>query len=156
MTCHIWQEVKFWKWKNIWMEAWPDSKHKNQLVLVKTQLYFKKTVFTDSFRSLWSVLLISYCWLTAIKLGNIVEIERPWQTIRCWQISLFTMVNLALGARNEVSWNTTKRKISCALIWKLQKMERGIWNNYADNTMLLVMAGKAITKTSSWKQKQGI
>jgi len=59
------------------------------------------------------------------------------------------MVNLALGARNEVSGSSTKGKLSCALIFKVQKMERGVWNNYAESTMLLVIAGKAITKTSS-------
>lgn len=31
-------------------------------------------------------------------------------------------------------------------------MERGIWNNKADNIMVLVTAG--IAKTGSWKQKE--
>lgn len=48
-----------------------NTKHKNQLILVKTHPYFKKRVFTDSFRPLWSMFLICYCWLTAIRLGNV-------------------------------------------------------------------------------------
>lgn len=89
LTSHIWQAIKFWKWKKNWKEAWPYKiKHKNQLILAKA-LNWKKAIFTNSFRSLWSMFLISYCWLTAIKPENIVKTER--QAIHYWQISLFTV-----------------------------------------------------------------
>lgn len=89
LTSCIWQAIKFWKWKKNWNKARPYKiQHKNQLIVANAPNW-KKAVFTNSFRSLWSMFLISYCWLTAIKSGNIVKIE--WQAIHYWQISLFTV-----------------------------------------------------------------